>query len=196
MSFLKFLHIEVWSAGTLAHGAAIIYLRSRIQMFIIYAITCNHCIPPAQIVVREVTRSPWLGVWPAKLQETVMELLSLVPSPRSPLREGSGDTGAVSWFYGHVLTIMLCNQSRAHCKLLCNGMQNPRAVFWLASAKPRQLTLYNIAARPDTISHENRRAAIWLAYLKTGMLSLQEPRKRSTVTRPFSSFEGGVWRKD
>ena len=90
---------------------------------------------------------------------------------------------------------LLCNWSRTHCTLLHNGMQNHSAPFWLANTKPRQLTLYSIAVWPDAISHGNCRAAIWLAYVKTGMLSLQEPRKRSTVTRPFSSFEGGVWRR-
>ena len=31
---------------------------------------------------------------------------------------------------------------------------------------------------------------------KVRMLSLQEPRKRSNVTRPFSLLEGGVWGQD
>ena len=30
----------------------------------------------------------------------------------------------------------------------------------MASDKPRQLVLYNVAAQPDTISHENRRAEL------------------------------------
>ena len=36
-------------------------------------------------------------------------------------------------------------------------------------------------------------ATIWLACAKMKMLSLQEPKHRSSFIRPFSSWEGGVW---
>ena len=81
----------------------------------------------------------------------------------------------------HSLTVISCNRSRASCTLLRNGIQNRRAAFWLANA---QLTLHGVALQQDAKSHEIHRAAIWLAYSKTRML---KPRKRSTVTRPFSS---------
>ena len=38
---------------------------------------------------------------------------------------------------------------------------------------------------------QNRRAAVWLACAKTRMLSLQEPRKHSNVTKPFPSQRVG-----
>ena len=122
------------------------------------------------------------------------------PDPFPPWGWGLGTRtrlGKIWWHWNGFLgvqardlTAMLCDQSRASCTLLRNGMQNHRAAFWLARAKPRQLTLYNVATQRDTKSHENRRAAIWLAYAKTWLLSLQKPRKRSQLspcTRPFPS---------
>ena len=110
------------------------------------------------------------------------------PNPRAGVWWHWNDFLAV---WARDLTAMLCNRSRATCTLLHNGIQNRRAAFWLAIAKPKQLTLHNVTSQQDAISHENHRAAIWLACTKTKMLSLQEPRKRSNVTRPFPSQRVG-----
>ena len=118
----------------------------------------------------------------------IVVVSSLVPRSKSPRGERSGDIGMVSWLYRRV-TKPQCYAINHTPVVHCYAMEykNCRVAFWLAWAKPRQLTLYNVATQQDAKSHENHRAAIWLAYAKTRLLSLQKPRERSTVTRPFSS---------
>ena len=71
---------------------------------------------------------------------------SLIPSPQSLHREGSGDIGI------GCARSALCNPSI----LLCIRMQKCRAAFWLASMKTRWLTLYNVTMQWDA----NLRAVI------------------------------------
>ena len=92
------------------------------------------------------------------------ERVSHVPSPNSPHRKG---LVTLEQFLGSMGTWLNHNVIQSILWLLHIDMQwdpNRRAAFWLVGAKLRQLTLYNIVARPDAMSHENHRAAIWLAY--------------------------------
>ena len=101
--------------------------------------------------------------------------------------------GKVWWYWNsflvvqaHDLIAMLCNWSCTGCTLLRNGMQNRRAAFWLATAKSRQLTLYNIASLQDAMKivemqsdWHARKQECW-AY-----------KNQENVTRPFPSQRVG-----
>ena len=97
--------------------------------------------------------------WPLPLKYNVMYgflsyaphdlLIKLVSFPAPNPRAGRvWKTGTVSWWQGQY------DYHTPVCTLPCNRMQNCR-----------QLTLYSIASQQDVISHENHRAAIWLAYM-------------------------------
>ena len=87
---------------------------------------------------------------------------SLVPNPKSPCREGTGDIGN-DFLAVQACDFMpvLCNQSCVSPTMLCNAIQNNRTVLSLASAKPPAGIVQTVvAAQSDARSHDNHRAAI------------------------------------
>ena len=62
---------------------------------------------------------------------------SLVPSPKSPRGEGSGDIGTVSWLYRRVISCQYYAINHVPGpRCYGNAMHNQRTAFSLASAKP------------------------------------------------------------
>ena len=116
---------------------------------------------------------------------------SLVPSPQSLRREGSGDIGTIYWLYkvSNSVTQPQCyaisHTQYAHCYVtVCKIVELHSD--WLVQ---KQDSWHCTALLHNRI--QNHRAAIWLAYMKTRMLSLQEPRKYWNVTTPFPSQRVG-----
>ena len=148
---------------------------------------CGQCYRTCMPVLQSTGPSPAVGGVVCRYS------CCLIPSPLIPVQ------GKVWWHCNSFLVVQACDLTAmwlcAGCTLLCNGVQNHRAAFRLATANQDSWPcIYNIASQQDAISLENRRAAIWLACAKTKCWASSDAeltRTKKSLTRPFPSQRAG-----